>query len=104
MRTGRPLNDVALCLAGSLQPALRREMEEDVLRTYHGALCAAGVAGFDWDACWLEYRRAAFAGLGLTVIASVAVRQTQRGDAMFAVMAQRYARHALDVGAEAFLA
>lgn len=103
LRVGRPLNDVALCLAGGLRPAVRREVEEDVLREYHEALEAAGVTGFSWDQCWLEYRQAAFAGLGLTVVASVAVEQTPRGDAMFKAMAQRYARHALDLGADEFL-
>ncbi len=103
MRTGRPLNDVALCLAGGLDPPQRREAEEDVLREYHRALCAAGVPDFRWDDCWLAYRRAAFAGFGLTVIASVAVAQTDRGDAMFTAMAHRYARHALDVDAQALL-
>jgi hypothetical protein len=103
LRVGRPLNDVALCIAGGLDPAIRRAVEADILRDYHGALVAAGVGGFDWARCWREYRRAAFAGLGLTVIASVAVAQTPRGDAMFTAMARRYARHALDVGADEFL-
>jgi len=99
MRTGRPLNDVALCLAGSLEPAERRRCETQVLEDYHQALCAAGVEDFSWEQCFYEYRRAAFAGFGLTVVAAAAVQQTARGDAMFTAMAQRYARHALDVGA-----
>ncbi|MEQ8861207.1 MAG: phosphotransferase [Pseudomonadales bacterium] len=103
MRTGRPLNDVALCLAGGLEPEVRRQVEQDVLRDYHRALLAAGVAGFSWDACWHEYRRAAFAGFGLTVIASVAVARTERGDAMFIAMARRYARHAVDLRADELL-
>jgi len=103
MRTGRPLNDVALCLAGSLEAAERRACEEDILRQYHAGLCAAGVADFSWDQCWFEYRRAAFAGFGLTVVSAVAVEQTARGDDMFTAMARRYARHALDVEADALL-
>ena len=103
MRTGRPLNDVALCLAGGLEPAVRREVERDILRDYHSALCAAGIEGFDWSDCWHEYQRAAFVGFGLTVIASVVVGRTARGDAMFTAMAHRYARHALEVGAMALL-
>lgn len=103
MRTGRPLNDVALCLAGSLDAAERRRVEEGILRDYHRALRAAGVEDFSWDECWHEYRRAAFAGFGLTVIAAAAVERTERGDAMFTAMARRYARHALDVDATALL-
>jgi hypothetical protein len=103
LRMGRPLNDVALCVAGGLEPEVRREVEAGILRDYHAALLGAGVHDFDWERCWFEYRRAAFAGLGLTVIASVAVAQTPRGDAMFTAMARRYARHGLDAGAEEFL-
>lgn len=103
MRTGRPLNDVALCLAGSLAPEERRSCETGILREYHQALEAAGVRDFTWAQCWHEYRRAAFAGFGLTVVAAAAVEQTERGDAMFTAMAQRYARHALDVDAAALL-
>lgn len=104
LRMGRPLNDVALCLAGSLEPAVRREVEEDILREYHAALLGSGVGEFSWERCWLEYRRASFAGFGLTVVAAMTVEQTVRGDAMFTAMARRYSRHALDVGAEEFLA
>lgn len=103
LRMGRPLNDVALCVAGGLEPDVRRQAEEGILRDYHAALVAAGVGDFDWARCWHEYRRAAFAGLGLTVIAAVAVEQTTRGDAMFTAMARRYARHGLEVGADEFL-
>jgi hypothetical protein len=37
------------------------------------------------------------------VVSAIAVVQTERGDRMFATMAQRYARHALDVDAAALL-
>ena len=103
MRTGRPLNDVVLCLAGGLQSADRRQHERAILRDYHQGLVAAGVVGFDWEQCWHEYRRASFAGFGLTVVASIAVEQTPRGDEMFTAMAQRHARHALDLDAAEFL-
>jgi hypothetical protein len=39
----------------------------------------------------------------VTVIASMIVQQTERGDEMFIAMATRHARHALDVGADEFL-
>lgn len=103
LRIGRPLNDVALCVAGGLDPEARRAAEEDILRDYHQTLLRAGVTGFDWGRCWHEYRRASFAGFGLTVVAAVAVEQTERGDAMFTAMARRHARHALDMNAEEFL-
>jgi len=36
----------------------RRAWEEDMVRRYHEGLVAAGVSGYDWDTCWLEYRYA----------------------------------------------
>lgn len=103
VKVGRPLNDVAYCLGGGLEPAARREVEQDIVRDYHRALEAAGVTGFDWPTCWEAYRRSTFAGFGVTVIASMIVEQTPRGDEMFLTMARRHARHALDLGATEFL-
>ena len=41
----------------------------------------------------------AFAGFVVTVVASMIVERTARGDEMFVAMARRHARHALDLGA-----
>ncbi|MEZ4325021.1 MAG: TIGR03857 family LLM class F420-dependent oxidoreductase [Polyangiales bacterium] len=95
---GNPLGDVAYFLGAGLAPEVRRRVEHDIVRRYHDSLCAAGVAGYDWDACWEDYRRGTFTGLVVTVIASMMVQQTERGDRMFATMAQRHARHVLDLG------
>jgi len=103
LKVGRPLNDVALCIAGGLDPTERAKVEQGIVRDYHTALVQAGIAGFDWTQCWHEYRRATFAGFGLTIISAMVVEQTARGDDMFVAMAHRYARHALDLGADEFL-
>ena len=63
----------------------------------------AGVSAYEQDRCWDDYRRGAFAGFAVTVIAAPMVEQTQRGDEMFTAMARRHARHALDLGSEEFL-
>jgi hypothetical protein len=73
------------------------------VRAYHAALVDAGVGRYDWPDCWNDYRRGTFAGFGVTVIASMMVQQTARGDEMFTAMARRHARHALDHGAAEFL-
>ena len=39
----------------------------------------------------------------VTVIASMLVQQTERGDEMFTAMARRHSRHALDLGSAEFL-
>jgi hypothetical protein len=101
---GRPLGDVAYFLGAGLLPEIRRGVERGIVRDYHAALCARGIGGYSWDACWDDYRRGSFAGFSVTVIASMLVQRTERGDAMFTAMARRHARHALDVGAREFLA
>jgi len=103
LRLGPPMNDVAYFLGAGMLPEDRRGAEEDIVRAYHQALTGAGVEGYGWDACWTDYRKGSFSGFGVTVIASMIVQQTERGDEMFTVMARRHARHALDVGAEEFL-
>lgn len=104
VRVGKPMNDVAYFLGAGLVPEARREAEPDIVRAYHDTLVAAGVADYDWTRCWQDYRRGTFSGFGVTVIASMIVQQTERGDAMFVTMARRHARHALDLEAEEFLA
>ncbi|MEQ8858993.1 MAG: phosphotransferase [Pseudomonadales bacterium] len=103
VRVGKPLNDVAYFLGAGLLPDVRREAERDIVADYHRHLVAAGIADFAWDDCWNDYRRGAFSGFGVTVIASMIVGRTERGDEMFTTMARRHARHALDVGADEFL-
>ena len=101
---GHPLADVAYFIGAGLLPETRKSVEEDLVRGYHDALQEAGVSGYSWQQCWTDYRRGAFAGFAVTVVASVMVQQTERGDEMFTAMARRHALHALDLGAEEFLA
>jgi hypothetical protein len=101
---GNPLTDVAYFLGAGLLPEVRRGAEEEIVRAYHDALIARGIEGYTWDRCWEDYRRGSFAGFAVTVIASVMVQQTARGDEMFTTMARRHARHALDLEADGFLA
>jgi len=100
---GRPLGDVAYFLGAGMTPDMRRQAERGIVRAYHDALCTRGIDDYAWHACWDDYRRGAFAGFSVTVIASMLVQRTVRGDAMFTTMARRHARHALDVGASEFL-
>ena len=100
---GHPLTDVAYFLGAGLTSTHRRAAEGDIVRAYHTALRAAGIDDYRWSQCWDDYRRAAFAGFTVTVIASMLVQRTPRGDEMFTTMARRHSRHALDVGAREFL-
>ncbi len=98
-----PLSDVAYFLGASLLPEVRRPIERELVRDYHAALLSAGVRGYSWEQCWADYRRGAFAGFAVTVVASMIVVETARGNDMFTVMARRHARHALDLGSAEFL-
>ncbi len=100
---GSPLSDVAYFLGAGLSSDDRRRAEHDIVAGYHAALLLAGVGDYPRERCWLDYRRGAFAGFAVTVIASMLVQQTPRGDEMFTTMAQRHSRHALDLGAQEFL-
>lgn len=95
--------DLAYFLGAGLVPELRRTVEEDLVRRYHGGLLERGVEGYSWDECWDDYRRFAFSGLQMAVVASMIVRADERGDAMFLAMAERHTAQALELGAEEFL-
>jgi hypothetical protein len=100
---GSPLSDVAYFLGASLLPEVRRPVERELVRAYHDALFARGVRDYAWEQCWSDYRRGAFAGFAVTVVASVIVQETARGNDMFTAMARRHARHALDLGSAELL-
>ena len=103
LAVGHPLTDVSYFMGGNLRPEDRRAAEERIVRDYHEALCAFGVADLAWPDCWEAYRRASFFGLATVVFASMGVERTERGDELLTTMARRHATHALDMGAVEFL-
>jgi len=100
---GPALQDVAYFIGAGLLEQDRREVEQSLVRRYHDALVAAGVADYDWDRCWQDYRRGTWAGLVMAIAASMLVERTDRGDQMFLTMASRHARHALDLDAPSLI-
>ena len=101
--TGPALTDASYFLGAGLLPDDRRAHERDLLREYHHALVAGGVEGYDWDACWTDYRRFSFGGLVMAIAASMLVERTARGDDMFMAMATRHSEQILDLDATEFL-
>jgi Ecdysteroid kinase-like family len=99
---GAAAGDLAYFLASSLPAGQRQRHEEALVREYHDALTARGVT-LGWDVCWNGYRRHAFGGIVMDIVAAMVVQQTPRGDEMFAAMASRHARHAIDLDALALL-
>ena len=100
---GPPMNDAAYFIGAGLEPEIRKPVEESLVRGYYDGLLRAGVTDFSWDKCWQGYRRGAFSGFAVTVVASMLVARTERGDTMFTTMAHRHARHAIDLGSSEFL-
>lgn len=97
VRLGPAMSDVSYFLGGSISVDDRRSYEEELVRHYHERLLAAG-GELGWDDCWAGYRRYAYDGLVMAVVASILVGHTERGDDMFVAMAERSGRLALDLG------
>lgn len=99
--------DVAYALGSGLVPDVRAAHETDIFATYLRALVRQGVSGASepemaaqlWDA----YRVGSIGGLAMAVTASMIVARTERGDEMFAVMAERHARQMDDLGVTAMI-
>ena len=88
----------ASLLAGRCAGTTRRALVD----RYVGGLAAQGV-DVDRDDVWEQYRRYAFGGLVMAIVAQALVRRTDRGDEMFITMADRHSRQALDLDSEALL-
>jgi aminoglycoside phosphotransferase (APT) family kinase protein len=95
---GSATGDLSYFLASSLPVAARRRYEEALVQRYHAGLLSRGVQ-LSWHDCWTGYRRHAFSGIVMDIVAAMFVQQTARGDEMFATMTRRHARHALDLDA-----
>jgi hypothetical protein len=96
------LTDVAYFLSAGLDPDERQAHEVDLVRFYHGELLARGVAGFDWDACWRDYRRYTLHGIMMGVFSALSVERTDRGDQLFLKMARGACIQAIDHNSFAF--
>lgn len=99
---GHGVSDLSYFLGGSLLTEERRAHEGELVGRYRDALARQGVDLTRRD-CWHAYRRFAFGGLVMAVIAAMLVSRTDRGDDMFLAMAERAGRHALDLDAEELL-
>ena len=100
---GAAAYDVAYFVGGCLEPEVRRSHADDLIAGYHAALAGHGVEGYPLDALQADYRRECFGGLMMAVGASMMVRRTDRGDAMFLASTRRHAQQAIDLDALALL-
>jgi aminoglycoside/choline kinase family phosphotransferase len=99
---GPGVSDLSYFLGSAFHPEQRRAYEEDLVRAYHDQLGGSGVE-ISWSDLWSQYRRFAFGGLIMAIVASMLVQRTPRGDDMFMTMAHRHGQHAIDLEATEFL-
>jgi len=88
--------DLAYFVGAGLTTDVRREHERELVQRWVDGLRGYSVS-ISFDDAWNEYRRYTFAGFVMAVIASMIVKQTERGDEMFLAMANRHAQHAVDL-------
>lgn len=99
---GLPLNDVAYCISTSfLNPNDRANAEEKLVKEYHALLDVND--SYSFEEAWNDYRRGSFVGFLMAVMSAMIVERTERGDEMFAVMAERSGWQALKLDAVEFL-
>jgi thiamine kinase-like enzyme len=99
---GLPLNDVAYCISTSfLDPNDRASAEEGLVKEYHALLEVND--SYSFEQAWNDYRRGSFVGFLMAVMSAMIVERTERGDEMFAVMAERSGWQALHLDAVSFL-
>jgi thiamine kinase-like enzyme len=96
---GPAMNDLSYFLGSSLPVEDRRTHERELVGEYQATLEALGGRGLTWEACWEGYRRQAFGGVLMAIVASMLVERTERGDEMFMTTLDRHAQHALDLDA-----
>jgi hypothetical protein len=51
-------SDLAYMMALHWYPERRQQLEAPLLKHYHHRLLEWGILGYDWDACWYDYRLA----------------------------------------------
>ena len=94
---GHPLCDVSYLIGTSIaDPDERRAKEEAWVGHYCEQMAALGTP-IPWNEAWTAYRRYASAGFLMAITASMLAKRTERGDEMFAVMAERPARQMIDL-------
>jgi hypothetical protein len=104
VRLGVGPSDVAYFLGSAFRPEIRRSCERDLVARYHRALVEDfGVDDYPFDQCWRDYVRSSYSSLLMAIFASLLVGRTERGDAMFMVMANRSAQMGADLDAPSAL-
>lgn len=92
LTVGLPARDLAYFVATSLGPELRADAEQELVGIYHEALLLHGVAGYDLDTCWRDYRLGMLQVPLITTLGFAFSAATDRGDEMALAMLGRGCR------------
>ena len=95
---GLPARDLAYFTATSLKPELRAALEGDLVDAYHRALAGYGVAGYDRETCWHDYRLGMPQALLISALGFAFATATDRGDDMVLTMLARGCQAIRDLG------
>ena len=94
---GPAMTDLAYFLGCALPAEDRRAHYDDLLRAYHDGL--GPNSPLSLDEVREGVRRQSFFGVMMTIVSSMLVERTDRGDRMFLTMLERHSSHVLDTGA-----
>src|SRR5262249_20575613 len=86
---GLPARDLSYFTATSLAPDLRAATEERLVDEYYEALVSFGIADYDRDTCWRDYRLGMLQAPLITTLGCAFASSTERGNEMMAVMLRR---------------
>lgn len=95
---GSGIADVAYLIGTSIADEKERAKHEQRLVDYYTDQLASHGIVPNTTQIWREYKLYAFSGFLMAIFAAMNVGRTERGDEMFAVMAERPARQALHLG------
>jgi hypothetical protein len=96
-------SDLGYFIGASFTVEGRRENEQMLVQSYCERLAAQKIAVSN-NEIWAQYRLLGTSGYIMAIVASMLVKQTDRGDAMFAVMANRHGQQMLDLESEKLFA
>ena len=91
--------DLGYFIGASFNFEDRRKNELALVKRYHQGLKANKIE-IQFNDLWSQYRLLGTSGYIMAIVASVLVKQTDRGDAMFAAMANRHGQQMLDLESE----
>ncbi len=95
--------DLGYFIGASFDVDDRRDNEQTLVRRYCAGLQAENI-GVDYQDIWAQYCLLGTSGYIMAIVASMLVKQTERGDAMFAVMANRHGQQMIDLETEKLFA